>query len=299
MNPTTLPTFSPPPDQVGPIIRAIADPHESLASVADKFGTTLDALTIWMLRPDITDRINNFQAACAIKTRSVAINYAQHIATMCFSILHEFNHGADHVTFYPTESNEHEIKRRNRETARKAGALLLRLCRFFPSTSPRGTPMLRMGSSPAASPNNHSNGPAPSDTPRPDSTPDEIDQLLNNPAQLHRLAATFAQSLATVPPDVAAGALRNTRCAPSTVPDTSVLIPSSPSELPTSDLPLPPSPPPSDPSHPRSSVATPSSPPSPLREPPRNLSEPPRPPSPQLSTHHSALSTSPASPRAP
>jgi hypothetical protein len=132
--------FNPDPTLTNRIFSSFYEPNTSFADIAHQHNTTLEALTAWLARPDIAERMANLENACAARMRMVAIGRLHHAIEACTIVLREFADGACHEEglkqgrgYSPAEH-----LRRDRENARKTSLLLLRLARFDP-TRPRRT----------------------------------------------------------------------------------------------------------------------------------------------------------------
>jgi hypothetical protein len=132
--------FNPDPTLTDKILKSFFDDHASLADIAGRADTTLDALTAWLARPDILARTRNFESACAVRLRITALNRLHHAVDACTIILQEFKDSACHEAAIQQGrgGSPSEHIRRDRETARKASQLMLRFATFDP-TRPRST----------------------------------------------------------------------------------------------------------------------------------------------------------------
>lgn len=130
---TVLTPFNPAPEIVDALIDELGSPDCTLRDIANEYKTTLEALTLWLSRDDIAARLNNIESAVCRRTRLIATNFTPCVARLCTIIVS--NHFEDEHELDPGPVTN-EPRRRSRDGARKAGALLLRLARLFPSTSP-------------------------------------------------------------------------------------------------------------------------------------------------------------------
>ena len=71
---TTLDSFRPSKECTEGILTALSDPDATLRDIATHFDTTLEALTAWMKREDIQERLDNLDSAIAARTRLLATN---------------------------------------------------------------------------------------------------------------------------------------------------------------------------------------------------------------------------------
>lgn len=131
--PNTRAPFSPDPAQTDSLISAIAsDFNSSLAGLAEEYNTTLESLTLWMTRPDIAERLDALQSACAARVRVVAANFLPLAVETLRSVLADFREL--HCNALCDTSSPRAIATRARaaENARRAASTLLRLAHFTP-----------------------------------------------------------------------------------------------------------------------------------------------------------------------
>jgi hypothetical protein len=117
-------------DQERQIILDIADPHRSLAGVADSHGLTLESITLWMTRPNIQKRIHAFEAGMAAALRLQVQNYLPLVVDAMKEALRSFRYEEGRIEPNTGDLSHLEQRRRTRETARKISSLLIRLATF-------------------------------------------------------------------------------------------------------------------------------------------------------------------------
>lgn len=66
--------FTPPQDQISPLLAALADPQLSLAAVAERFQTTAAALGAWLSLPAAQPHLDTFASALAGRARLAAMS---------------------------------------------------------------------------------------------------------------------------------------------------------------------------------------------------------------------------------
>jgi hypothetical protein len=71
--------FSPSPEQVESIFTEYLDPALSMCDIASRHGTTIEGLSSFLSRPDISERLNDLEAALAERARAAA---AHHLAAL-------------------------------------------------------------------------------------------------------------------------------------------------------------------------------------------------------------------------
>ena len=134
---TTTPSilFNPSAEDAERLLTLMNDEAYSLADIASGANTSIEALTCWLARPDIAQRLSNLESAAARRTRLVAGNRMMFVVTTLARILEEYNED-EYKNPYQHGPHGHELKRRAHETARKAAALLYRLSRYHPASTP-------------------------------------------------------------------------------------------------------------------------------------------------------------------
>ncbi|MBX3358356.1 MAG: hypothetical protein KF745_08005 [Phycisphaeraceae bacterium] len=145
-----LPSFNPSPDLAAKILDSVTDPTLTLRDVADLHHTTVEALVLWFAEPEIAERLDHIESTIARRTRIVAFNFLPAATIALGRSIDE--HNADEAHF-PVRSGDQrglELRRRSRETARRAAALLLRLANFTPG--PRRATDTRPASPPPSAP---------------------------------------------------------------------------------------------------------------------------------------------------
>ena len=128
-----LPIFHPSATTAATIINELASNEITLLDIADRHETTLEALTLWMIRPDIAERLNAFESACARRARLTVANSLNAIANTLLHLLAEAKD--DHASVHRVPAATHHAfaaRMQSRESARKAANLLLRIARYTP-----------------------------------------------------------------------------------------------------------------------------------------------------------------------
>lgn len=126
--------FDPPPEIANQIFSALLNPYFSFANTASEHNTTLEALSAWLARPDIAERIDNLTGALASRLRLITVDRLHHAVDACTIILQEYKDAACHEAGIREgrAGSADEHNRRDRETARKTSILMLRFARFDP-----------------------------------------------------------------------------------------------------------------------------------------------------------------------
>ncbi len=151
--------FNPDPATTDALLQSIAADYSlSLTDIAAQHNTTIEALTAWLTRDDIDERLTAIESACARRARLTAANHLPAVAHVAKQALEE---ASDVLRLPPDYRTQHSIALRIRatESARKAAALLLRIANFTPG--PRRVRYHSTPTSPGLTP-----PPAPSFEPR-------------------------------------------------------------------------------------------------------------------------------------
>ncbi|MBX3356866.1 MAG: hypothetical protein KF745_00410 [Phycisphaeraceae bacterium] len=138
-------SFNPSPDLAAKILDSVTDPTLTLRDVADLHHTSVEALVLWFAEPEIAERLDHIESTIARRTRIVASNFLPAATIALGRSIDEHNSDESHFPVRPGDQRGLELRRRSRETARRATALLLRLANFTPGPrryiyTPRPTP---------------------------------------------------------------------------------------------------------------------------------------------------------------
>ncbi len=125
--------FHPDATTAATIVNELASNETTLRDIADRHDTTLEALTLWMTRPDIAQRLSALESACARRARLTVANSLNAIANTLLHLLAEAKD--DHASVHRVPAATHHAfaaRMQSRESARKAANLLLRIARYTP-----------------------------------------------------------------------------------------------------------------------------------------------------------------------
>ena len=120
--PHQLTRFTPSAQQADQVLADLADPAESLLSVARSHNTTAESLCLWLAHPEIAERIAAMRSAVALRTRWLAAEHLPACAQLASRIVQSALESPDLTT---------------PESALRAARLLLRLAAFDPNARPR------------------------------------------------------------------------------------------------------------------------------------------------------------------
>ncbi|HMN42922.1 MAG TPA: hypothetical protein PKE29_18930 [Phycisphaerales bacterium] len=137
--------FNPDPEVEQRIFRALSDPYSSLATIAIEQHTSVEGLSAWMARPDIAQRIFHVRSSAAAFVSVASTMRLQHAMRALSVILCEYTDAACHAAGLAEGrgASPGEHIRRDRETARKACQLLMRLANFNQSLRSPTNPDIR------------------------------------------------------------------------------------------------------------------------------------------------------------
>jgi hypothetical protein len=157
-------SFAPPESQINAILLALIDPARSFDAVAQAHNTTADALSLWLIRPDVAERFRLHESAVISRLHLIAAHTLTTALQAVSRILTEFNNrpacppSAPHSALgsqasaspSPPESSlsDQLASAQAATTACRAAALLLRFARF---TAAPITPRTPAPSTPRAS----------------------------------------------------------------------------------------------------------------------------------------------------
>ncbi len=151
-----------PPDYIAEqLLSDLAEGESSLSILAQKAHTTVEAITLWLTRPDIDARLNAMESIFARRARLQVANYTGGILTACCGVIDNYNNAESRMLFRPGDLKGHVVLARLGSNALLASRIMLHLARHYSGASPktRGQPS---PTTPAPS-----SGPAPAQTPTP------------------------------------------------------------------------------------------------------------------------------------
>jgi hypothetical protein len=145
----TIP-FDPSPEIASALLAALTDPSLSLNQLASALQTTPEALSAWMTRPDIRERIESVDRSTTWRTRLIASAHLYAVPGALTKILQDFTNaqaaqkgalsassGATHENNTPTSAFRTALlEARRAETTRKSAAILISLSRQRPAAGP-------------------------------------------------------------------------------------------------------------------------------------------------------------------
>jgi hypothetical protein len=122
------------------LINDLADPNMTLGDVAYLHDLTLEKLTLWIVRPDITERLKALTDSIYLRVRLTAINHLATTVNALNTMIGAYIDEERHAPVNPISIQDREQRRRARETARKAVALLTKLAHLPAQRRKAATP---------------------------------------------------------------------------------------------------------------------------------------------------------------
>ncbi len=127
--------FNPPEAIASKILTDLCRPDCSLQDIAERANTTLESLTLWMTRPDISARLDGFEAAIARHARLGILACVPCMIDASARILREYQEAESDI--HGPAMKTVTTSCRNRQTALDAQKLLLRLYHTFQRAAPQ------------------------------------------------------------------------------------------------------------------------------------------------------------------
>ena len=131
---------NPPSTIEGKLINDLADPNMTLGDVAYLHDLSLENLTLWIVRPDITERLKALTDSIYLRVRLAAITHLATTVNALNTMIGAYIDEERHAPVNPSSIQDREQRRRARETARKAVALLSRLAHLPAQRRKAATP---------------------------------------------------------------------------------------------------------------------------------------------------------------
>jgi hypothetical protein len=143
--------FDPSPEIASAVLAALVDPSLSFNTLAAAANTTLDALSLWLTRPDIRERIESTDRITTWRTRLIAASHLYAVPPALVKILTDFTNSqatqpanplsdpADLLADPDSEPSAFRkalLEARRAETTRKSAAILISLSRQRPAAGP-------------------------------------------------------------------------------------------------------------------------------------------------------------------
>ncbi|MGH7243792.1 MAG: hypothetical protein ACREJD_10280 [Phycisphaerales bacterium] len=136
------------------LLLALADPHASFIDISNEFQISLEALSVWMMRPDIAERMETIASASVVRARYVAKTFLPAAARSAGRVLalHQIVRRHNPKSIATNTNND----RRFDKIAMHASALLVKIAKFEDAPAKRATrsagPSTKSNISPPAPP---------------------------------------------------------------------------------------------------------------------------------------------------
>ncbi len=129
----SAPIFRPSEPVIDEVLALCADPGLTLSDIALRHSTTIEALTLFIARTDIAERLESLHAAAASRARFIAANLIPMALDALTRVLRdsEAEDKAD-AAAPPENKRTPELRQRARETTRRAASRILSLTTFNP-----------------------------------------------------------------------------------------------------------------------------------------------------------------------
>jgi hypothetical protein len=135
---THAPDFNPrDPRQIQSILDLFTNPDLSLRDIADQSNTTLQALTLWLARPDITEQLLDLECVSVRRARFNISFALPKIANALSQSLEQATAEAEHLDRLANNFPCFTLRLRYRENIRKSVSHLLRISGFDPTAKHR------------------------------------------------------------------------------------------------------------------------------------------------------------------
>lgn len=128
--------FEPDPALEPRILQQIAQPDCSLTALAELHGTTADALTLWMTRPDIAERCRTIISGGMTQTKMVVATRLNMCVKGLMAIVAAYHHDETEVT-EPIAFHDRRLRELQRSNCIRAVNMILRAGRYDPFTPVR------------------------------------------------------------------------------------------------------------------------------------------------------------------
>lgn len=132
--PHPLTSFNPTQAQRTQLLEHLCDGYRSLHQIANEHNTTLDALVLWMSTPAIQQELTTIHSAAATHARLAATMHLPRLVPILMLTAEAYESEESRVPMTDSLQSMH-ARARQRDAARKATTLLLRIAKFNLSSS--------------------------------------------------------------------------------------------------------------------------------------------------------------------
>ena len=122
--------FNPSPADTTCVLSDIASAHRSLEDIANNYDIAVEALLVWLARPDIQERLSTNTTTTAARARFVAAAHLPQAVSALVTMMEAYA-SSECNDAYPDNMQASALRETQRQNARRAGALLLRIARYY------------------------------------------------------------------------------------------------------------------------------------------------------------------------
>jgi hypothetical protein len=126
--------FRPHPEYISQIMKDVRDPKIPLQHVADRLGTSIESLCIWLSQPHISEMLDQYECACARRIGLIIADQLPNLINMVNTIVTNVHAEEQRLASETPSPKNLEARRSARRLALNAIRLLTRFARFKPKT---------------------------------------------------------------------------------------------------------------------------------------------------------------------
>lgn len=131
--------FRPRPEYVHEILKDIKDPAIPLQHVADRLGTSLESLCIWLTEPHIIELLDKYECACSRRVSLIIADKLPRLIEMVSAIIENVHAEEKRLATEAPSPRTIELRRSARKLALNGIRLLTRFSRLKPASTFTGT----------------------------------------------------------------------------------------------------------------------------------------------------------------
>jgi len=137
--------FRPHPEYIPQIMKDVRDPSIPLQHVADRLGTSIESLCIWLSLPHISQMLDQYECACARRIGLIIADQLPTLINMVNTIVTNVHAEERRLAAETPNPRNLEARRSARRLALNAIRLLTRFARFKPASKSRSGAPNRIG----------------------------------------------------------------------------------------------------------------------------------------------------------
>jgi hypothetical protein len=119
------------------IFQDFHSPHCSLPAIAERCGTSVEALGIWLARPEVAARLDAIESMYARRARLQIADATGNIILAANQVIHNYTKAESTLFFKDDNLRAHAVLTRKAANAMTASKVLLYLAKHFSTTPPR------------------------------------------------------------------------------------------------------------------------------------------------------------------